>query len=134
MNGSFRLKWSKRLRERAVSSIVYRNREGNLVDVTTVTATQLKNSFGTIFEQTVSGGVVAITKHARPRAVLLSYAEFEALTKTRADSLAALSMEFDDALLARMQSPTAKKAMAAAFDATPAKLGGAAVRAAKKRR
>ena len=115
-------------------AIVYRNREGNLVDVTTVTATQLKSNFGTIFEQTMGGGVVAITKHATPKAVLLSYAEFEALTKTRAASLADLSKEFDDTLVARMQSPTAKKAMAAAFAATPAKLGAAAVRAAKKRR
>jgi prevent-host-death family protein len=117
-----------------MSSIVYRNREGSLVDVLSVTATQLKSHFGSIFEQTVAGGVVAITKHARPRAVLLSYAEFEALTKARTASLADLSQEFDDALLARMQTPAAKKGMAAAFSATPLELGEAAVRAAKKRR
>jgi prevent-host-death family protein len=120
--------------EDSMSSIVYRNREGSLVDVMSVTATQLKSHFGSIFEQTVAGGVVAITKHARPKAVLLSYAEFEALTKTRAASLADLGKEFDDALLARMQTPAAKKGMAAAFDATPLELGAAAVRAAKKRR
>ncbi len=117
-----------------MSSIVYRNREGSLVDVLSVTATQLKNHFGSIFEQTVAGGVVAITKHARPRAVLLSYAEFEALTKARTTSLADLSQEFDDALLARMQTPAARKGLAAAFEATPLELGEAAVRAAKEQR
>jgi antitoxin Phd len=120
--------------EYAMSSIVYRNREGTLVDVTTVTASELKNKFGTIFEQMLAGGVVAITKHARPKAVLLSYSEFEALTKSRNASLDDLRAQFDDAMLARMQAPKAKKAMAAAFGATPAKLGAASVRAATKRR
>lgn len=117
-----------------MSSLVYRNREGNLVDVPTVTASELKNKFGAIFEQTLTGGAVAITKHAHPKAVLLSYAEFKALTKARATSLDDLSKQFDDAMLARMQKPKAKKAMTAAFDATPAELGGAAVRAAANRR
>ena len=120
--------------EAAVSSIVYRNREGNLVDVPTVTASELKSRFGAIFEQTLVGGVVAITRHARPKAVLLSYAEFEALIVARTASLGDLARQFDDAMLARMQEPKAKKAMAAAFNATPAKLGGAAVRAAAKPR
>jgi prevent-host-death family protein len=122
------------LRRSEVSSLVYRNREGNLVDVPTVTASELKNTFGTVFEQTIAGGVVAITKHARPKAVLFSFAEFEALTKVRTSSLDDLSKQFDDAMLARMQKPKAKKAMTAAFNATPAKLAGAAVRAAAKRR
>jgi len=115
-------------------SLVYRNREGNLFDVPTVTASQLKNEFGTILERTLAGGAVAITKHAQPKAVLLSYAEFEALTKDRTASLDDLSKQFDDAMLARMQTPKARKAMAAAFNATPARLGAAAVRAAAKRR
>jgi antitoxin Phd len=115
-------------------ALVYRNREGNLVDVPTFTASELKNQFGAILEQTLADGAVAITKHARPKAVLLSYAEFEALTKAGTSTLDALSRQFDDALLAGMQTPNAKKGMAAAFSATPAKLGGAAVRAAAKRR
>jgi antitoxin Phd len=117
-----------------MSALVYRNREGNLVEVPTVTASELKNKFGAIFEQTLAGGVVAITKHAQAKAVLLSVAEFETLTKARTSSLDDLSRQFDDAMLARMQKPGAKKAMAAAFNATPAKLAGAAVRAAVKRR
>ena len=117
-----------------MSALVYRNREGNLIDVPTVTASELKNAFGTVFERTLAGGAVAITKHAQTKAVLLSYAEFEALTKARTASLDDLGKQFDDAMLARMQTPKAKKAMAAAFSATPAKLGGAAIRAAAKRR
>ena len=46
----------------------------------TVAATRFKNEFGAIFEQAALGGAVAITKHNTPKAVLLSYAEFEALT------------------------------------------------------
>jgi antitoxin Phd len=40
--------------------------------------------------------------------------------------------EFDK-LLARMQTAKARKGMAAAFNATPAKLGRAAVKAARKK-
>jgi antitoxin Phd len=50
----------------------------------------------------------------------------------RSRSLDSLGAEFDD-LLDKMQSPQAKKAMAAAFNASPAKLGRAAVKAARKR-
>jgi len=40
----------------------------------------------------------------------------------------------EEELLARMQSPTARKAAAEAFNATPAEMGRAAVKAARKRR
>jgi antitoxin Phd len=64
---------------------------------------------------------------------LLSYAEFEALTKASTPALDELSAEFDD-LLARMQTPKSKAAMASAFDATPDELGRAAVKAARPKR
>ncbi len=66
----------------------------------------------------------------RPKAVLLSYAEFEALTKASTPALDDLSDQFDQ-LLERMQTPQAKSAMASAFDATPEQLGRAAVKAAR---
>jgi hypothetical protein len=44
-----------------------------------------------------------------------------------------LTEEFD-ALLARMQTPSAKSGMAAAFDATPEQLSRAAVKAARPKR
>ncbi|MDT5391059.1 MAG: antitoxin Phd [Mycobacterium sp.] len=116
-----------------MTTLSFRNRDGELVDVPTVAATRFKNEFGAIFEQAALGGAVAITKHNTPKAVLLSYAEFEALTRASSPVLDELTEEFD-ALLARMQTPSAKSGMAAAFDATPEQLGRAAVKAARPKR
>jgi antitoxin Phd len=117
-----------------MSALTYRNRQGELVDVPSVTASELKTDFGTILERAMVGGAVAITKHGQHKAVLISQAEFDALTKARSASLDELTKEFDDALLRRMQTPAARKGMAAAFNATSAQLGNAAVRASAKRR
>ena len=114
-----------------MSTLTYRNRDGELVDVPSVAATRFKNEFGAIFEQAALGGAVAITKHNTPKAVLLSYAEFEALTKASSPVLDELTEQFDE-LLERMQ--TSKAAMASAFDATPQQLGRAAVKAARPKR
>lgn len=116
-----------------MSTLTFRNSRGELVDLPTVAASRFKNEFGAIFEQAALGGAVAITKHDAPKAVLLSYAEFESLVKSRTPALDDLSAQFDG-LLARMQSPRARKGMAAAFDASPARLGRAAVKAAARRR
>ncbi|MCW2591269.1 MAG: prevent-host-death family protein [Mycobacterium sp.] len=116
-----------------MTTLSFRNRDGELVDVPTVAATRFKNEFGAIFEQAALGGAVAITKHNTPKAVLLSYAEFEALTRASSPVLDELTEEFD-ALLARMQTPGAKSGMAAAFDATPEQLSRAAVKAARPKR
>src|ERR1700751_4405243 len=114
-------------------TLTFRNRDGELVDVPTVAATRFKNEFGSIFEQASLGGAVAITKHNTPKAVLLSYAEFEALTKASAPALDELTERFDE-LLQGMQTPGSKAAMAAAFGATPQQLGRAAVAAARPKR
>lgn len=116
-----------------MSKLTFRNSQGELVDIPTVAATRFKNEFGTIFEQAALGGAVAITKHNAPKAVLLSYAEFESLVKSRSPALNDLSAQFDG-LLARMQTPKARKGMAAAFNASPDELGRAAVKPAVKKR
>lgn len=67
-----------------MSTVSFRNRDGKLVDVPSVTASRLKNEFGTVFDEAAVSGAVVITKHNTPRAVLLSYAEFEALAATAA--------------------------------------------------
>src|SRR4029453_4408782 len=108
-----------------MASLTFRNRDGELVDVPTVAATRFKNEFGSIFEQAALGGAVAITKHNTPKAGVLSYAAFEALTKGSMPALDDLSDEFDR-LLETMQTPQSKDAMASAFDATPEQLGRAA--------
>ncbi len=112
-------------------TLTYRNSRGELVDVPVVPSTQLKNGLGGVLEQVMRGGAVAITRHETPKAVLIAYDEFVALTRDRAPALNDLTAEYD-VLLARMQTPQARKAMAAAFNATPAELGRAAVKAARK--
>ena len=92
---------------------------------------RLKNEFGTVFEQAIRSGAVAITKHDTARAVLISVEEFEALVGERSNSLDKLSGQFEG-LLARMQTSAAKKGIAAAFKASPKALGRAAVKAARK--
>lgn len=114
----------------AMSTVSFRNRDGKLIDVPSVTASRLKNEFGSVFDEAAVSGAVVITKHNIPRAVLLSYAEFEALAATTAPALDDLSERFDK-LLATMQTPKAKAGVAAAFDATPEELGAAAVKAAR---
>ncbi|MEX0805319.1 MAG: type II toxin-antitoxin system prevent-host-death family antitoxin [Candidatus Binatia bacterium] len=116
-----------------MSTLTFRNSHGALVDIPTVAATQVKNEFGAILDKATHTGAVAITRHDTPKAVLLSYQEFESLVQTRSRTLENLGAEFDD-LLERLQSPKARKGMEAAFNASPAKLGGAAVKASRKAR
>jgi antitoxin Phd len=111
----------------------FRNAQGDLVDLTEVPATRFKNELSAMFEQAARGRPVAITRHDTPRAVLISYDEFRALMAARSPSLGALEGEFD-ALLEGMQSPAARKAMVAAFEAAPGTIGRAAVRAATPKR
>jgi antitoxin Phd len=98
----------------------------------TVTATEAKTRFGPLLETAIRGGSVVITKHDTPRAVLLSIAEFEALGGSRPPDLNALGDEFDS-VLARLQTPRARKALKSAFDATPKELGRLAVARQRRR-
>ena len=98
----------------------------------TVTATNAKNEFGRVLEKVIQGGIVVITKHDEPKAVLISVREFNTITNAGRIKLDTLSGEFD-ALLARMQTPAARAGMKGAFDASPKQLGKAAVESARKR-
>ncbi|WP_413937062.1 type II toxin-antitoxin system prevent-host-death family antitoxin [Nitrospira sp. BLG_1] len=113
--------------------LTFRNSHGQLVEISTVAATKVKNEFGAILEQTIHSGAVAITRHDTPKAVLLSFAEFESLVNERSRSLDDLNAEFDE-LLTQMQTPSARKGVEAAFHASPVELGRAAVKAARKHR
>ncbi len=110
----------------------YADRRGHRIETTSVTATDAKTEFGRILEMATAGGVVIITKHDVPKAVLISVDEFEALSRAGEGALDTLSGEFDT-LLARMQTPAWRAKMEAAFNATPKQLGKAAVAAARKR-
>ena len=97
-----------------------------------ITATAAKNEFGRVLEGVMRGEMVVITKHDNPKAVLMSIDEFNALSQAGEARLDTLSHQFD-ALLDRMQTPKARRGMKAAFDASPAQLGKAAVAAARRR-
>jgi antitoxin Phd len=110
----------------------FRNQRGDHVDVSSVTATYAKNEFGRVLETAMRDGAVAITKHDAAKAMLISMDEFRALVGARDDNLDTLAHEFD-ALLSKMQTTKARKAMKDAFDAPPEELGRAAVAAVRKR-
>lgn len=109
-----------------MARLTFKNRRGELVDVPTVAATKVKNEFGQILEQATDTGAVAITRHDTTKAVLLSVAEFESLVSARSRTLDVLTNEFDE-MLERMQTEESRKGMKAAFNASPAQLGRAAV-------
>jgi antitoxin Phd len=110
----------------------FRNRRGEAVEASSVTATDAKKQFGRVLEMVLRGGAVVITKHDAPKAILLSVDEFNALTRTTDNKLDSLTADFD-AMLVRMQTPRARRGMQAAFGASPRALGRAAVTAARKR-
>jgi prevent-host-death family protein len=109
--------------------VSFRNRRGEDLDVPSFKATDAKNAFGRMLETALRKGAIVITKHEDPKAVLLSWEEFEALTSARSGQLAALTTEFD-AALERMQTARSRKGMRDAFEATPAQLGRRLPRAA----
>ena len=96
------------------------------------TATQAKNAFGSVLEAALRGDRIFITKHRSPKAVLISVEEFNSLSDAVTLDIQSLTDEFD-AMLSRMQTPKAKAGLKAAFTASPQRLGGAAVKAARKR-
>src|SRR5262245_8867708 len=117
---------------RRTARVSFRNRRGEDLDVPSFKATDAKNAFGRMLETALRKGAIVITKHEDPKAVLLSWEEFEALTSARTKELAALTSEFD-AVLERMQTAPVRKGMRDAFGATPAQLGKAALAAARRR-
>src|SRR5258706_13148391 len=120
-------------RSATISKLSFRNSRGELVDIPAIAATRVKNEFGAFLEKATHGGAVAITRHDTPKAVLISYDEFQSLVSARSQTLDALGSEFD-ALLLRMQTLKARKGMKAAFNASPTQLGRAAAKAASKHR
>lgn len=120
----------QRNRLKQSSAPALRNRRGEAP--LRISATVAKNKLGEILDAAMESGMVLITKHDTPKAVLLSMEEYSALSRDSQTRLDALNDEFD-ALLARMQTPKARAGMKTAFAATPKQLGKAAVAAARKR-
>jgi len=95
-----------------------------------MTASEAKREFGRVLEMAIQGGAVVITKHDTPKAVLISVENFNALSGANETTLETLNREFDS-ILARMQTPTMRRGMKAAFGASGKQLGKAAVAAAR---
>lgn len=101
-------------------------------NVEEVRSTEAKNLFGALLDKAIGGKKVVITRRHAPKAVLVGIAEFESLTHGNVRALTTLSGAFD-ARLARMQTAKARAGTRAAFDASPKRLGRAAVKAARPR-
>jgi antitoxin Phd len=119
-------------RQKREQVAAFRNRRGEKLEATSVTASEAKSEFGRVLEMAVQGGAVVITKHDVPKAVLISVEDFNALSSASATRLDTLSHEFD-ALLARMQTPKARAGMKKAFSSSATELGKAAIAAARTR-
>jgi PHD/YefM family antitoxin component YafN of YafNO toxin-antitoxin module len=101
-------------------------------DMPMVTATQLKSETSDVFDLVVREGAVAVYRHEKPRGVLLSIEQYEALVGPELDWLAEITRECR-AMFDAMQSPEQKAAALRLFEATPEELGEAAVRGAQRR-
>jgi antitoxin Phd len=97
-----------------------------------VSATEAQNNFGRVLGKVAEEGVVYITKYDRPQAVVISVDRYESLVGESAPDLEDLTREFD-ALLARMQSPEAARAVDRLFAMNADELGDAAVRGAQRK-
>ena len=105
-----------------------------VAEMPTITATELKNTTADVFEQVAARRAVAITRHDKPRAVLLSVEQYEALTgQQNPEWLEKLHEEYRG-MLDRMQGPEQRAAAERAFNATPEELGEAAVWAAQQKK
>jgi prevent-host-death family protein len=99
-------------------------------DIVTVTSTKAQNAFGDIVDRAARDEVVMITRHAKPRVVLLSYERYRDLLGTEATLLPALAAAFD-AQVARLQTPDVWAKTVAGFRASPTAMGRAALAAAR---
>jgi prevent-host-death family protein len=91
----------------------------------------LKHSTADVLDQVSGGKAVAVTRHDKPRAVLISVEQYQELTGGDGDWLARLHEEYRG-MLDHMQAPEQKEAALRAFNATPEELGNAAVAAAMR--
>ena len=101
-------------------------------ELPTITATELKNSTADVFEQVAAKQAIAITRHEKPRAILLSVEQYEALAGHRPEWLEKLHEEYRG-MLERMQGPEQRAGAEKLFRATPEELGQAALWAARQK-
>ena len=98
-----------------------------IADLTEITASDLKNKFSEIARLTAREPV-AVTRHNRREFVILTAGQYEEFQQSRRAPLETLAGEFDQ-LVARMNTPKARRATASLFAAGGKTLGKAAVKA-----
>jgi len=92
-----------------------------------ISASDLKNKFSEV-ARLVAREPLAVTRHNRREFVILTASQYEELQQSRRAPLESLTAEFDQ-LVARMNTPKAKRATVALFSASAKALGKAAVNA-----
>ena len=99
----------------------------SIADLSEVTASVLKNKFSEV-ARLASSAPLAVSRHNRREFVILTAGHYEELQQSRRAPLESLTAEFDQ-LVAKMNTPKAKRATAALFSASPQALAKAAVNA-----
>lgn len=102
-------------------------------DMPTITATELKNATADVFDQVAARRAVAITRHDKPRAILLSLEQYQALIGDQPDWLEALHAEYRG-MLDQMQGPEQRAGAEKLFSATTEELGEAALWGARQKK
>ncbi|MEO7414805.1 MAG: type II toxin-antitoxin system Phd/YefM family antitoxin [Opitutaceae bacterium] len=95
-----------------------------------ISASDLKNKFSEV-ARLAAREPLAVTRHNRREYVILTAGQYEELQQSRRAPLASLTAEFDQ-LVARMNTPKAKRATAALFSASSKALGQAALKARRR--
>ena len=98
-----------------------------VADLSEVTASVLKNKFSEV-ARLAATAPLAVSRHNRREFVILTAAQYEELQQSRRAPLENLAAEFDQ-MVARMNTPKAKRATASLFSASGKALGKAAVNA-----
>lgn len=96
-------------------------------DLPEITASDLKNKFSEVARLTTREPV-AVTRHNRREFVILTAGQYEELQRSRRAPLETLAGEFEQ-LVAKMNTPKARRATASLFAASGKALGEAAVKA-----
>ena len=102
--------------------ITYRKSTGELVELPTITASEAKNRFGMVFDQVLTEGPIAVSRHEKPSLVILSVGEFERLKSPESPAIRELDLEYDK-WFDDLQGPEARDAMESAFNAMPGQSG-----------
>jgi prevent-host-death family protein len=98
-----------------------------IADLPEITASELKNKFSEVARLTAREPL-AVSRHNRREFVILTAAQYEEVQRSRRAPLESLAAEFD-AMVAKMNTPKAKRATASLFSASGKALGKAAAKA-----